>query len=187
MLEKISDEVLNAVLAQQPAALGYAMRWKKYQAAYLAWANEREASGWRFSDGEQERKVTLDLSDTQLTLIGRIDRVDRHEDGRVAVLDYKTSDKAALKKRLAGVEDHQLAFYGLLLSPTPAEAAYVAIDTDKPEYLVAEPYDDWREKLVERVQKDLDAIHQGEPLPAVGNSASCRYCDARGLCRKGTW
>ncbi len=187
LLEKISDEVFDAVLDRQPAALGYAMRWKKYQSAYLDWANRREAEGWRFADGEQERKVTLDLSHTQIHLIGRLDRIDRHEDGRLAVLDYKTSDKSALKKKLTGFEDHQLAFYGLLLSPAPAEAAYVAIDTDKPESLAAEPYDDWREKLAQRLRRDFDDIHRGEPLPASGASGSCEHCDARGLCRKGAW
>lgn len=187
LLATLSDEVFDAVLGHQPAALGYAMRWKKFQPAYLSWANQREAEGWRFAEGEQERKVTLDLSAAQLSLIGRLDRVDRHEDGRLAVIDYKTSDKSALKKRLTGFEDHQLAFYGLLLSPAPAEAAYVAIDTDKTEYLTAEPYDDWREQLAGRLRADLDDIHRGEPLPASGVSGSCGYCDMRGLCRKGAW
>lgn len=187
LLENISNEVFDAVLDRQPAALGFAMRWKKHQPAYLAWAHEREADGWRFAESEQERKVTLDLSATQISLTGRLDRVDCHEDGRLAVIDYKTSDKSALKRRLAGVEDHQLAFYGLLLSPAPAEAAYVAIDTDKPEYLAAEPFDDWREQLAVRLREDFDSIHRGEPLPASGISGTCAYCDARGLCRKGTW
>ncbi len=129
----------------------------------------------------------LDLSDTQLTLIGRLDRVDRHEDGRLAVIDYKTSDKSSLKRKLNGFEDQQLPFYGLLLSPAPAEAAYVAIDTDKTEYLAAEPYEAWTEALSERLRKDLGAIHRGEPLPASGVSDTCEYCDARGLCRKGAW
>ena len=187
LLENLSEQVFEAVLKQQPAALGYAVRWKKYQSAYLQWANDREAGGWHFAYGEQERKVTLELSGTQLSLTGRLDRVDRHQDGRLAVIDYKTSDKSALRKKLQGFEDHQLAFYGLLLSPAPAEAAYVAIDTDKPEYLAAEPYDDWRETLAQRLRHDLDAIHQGEPLPASGISRSCMHCDARGLCRKGAW
>ena len=187
LLEKISDEVFDAVLEHQPAALGYAMRWKKHRKAYLDWAHQREADGWRFVDGEQERKVTLELAHTQISLIGRLDRIDRHEDGRLAVLDYKTSDKSALRKRMAGVEDHQLAFYGLLLSTAPAEAAYVAIDTDKPESLAAGPYEDWCEKLAERLHQDLNDIHRGEPLHASGVSGTCEHCDARGMCRKGAW
>ena len=51
VLEKISGEVFDTVLKQQPAALGFAMRWKKFWPAYLAWANQREAEGWQFIEG----------------------------------------------------------------------------------------------------------------------------------------
>ncbi len=187
LLARISDEVFDAALAEQPAALGYALRWKTFQPAYLKWANAREAEGWRFAFGEQERKRTLEVAGQPITLMGRLDRLDTHDDGRLAVIDYKTSDKGALKKRLASRDDHQLAFYGLLLAPRPAEAAYVAIDTDRPEALTAEPYDDWCESLEQRLSDDLAGIAGGQPLPASGISASCQYCDARGLCRKGAW
>ncbi|MFM8467197.1 MAG: PD-(D/E)XK nuclease family protein, partial [Oxalobacteraceae bacterium] len=187
VLEKISDEVFDTVLKQQPAALGFAMRWKKFWPAYLDWANQREAEGWQFIEGEQEKQVSLALPNTMLTLIGRLDRVDRHQDGRLAVIDYKTSNKAALKKKLSGAEDHQLAFYGLLCEIKPAEAAYMALDSDKPEYLRAEPYDDWCEQLAGRLREDLDNICRDIPLPAFGVSASCERCEMGGLCRKGAW
>ena len=187
LMQNISEEVFDTVLKRQPAALGYAMRWKKYWPAYLEWANQREAEGWLFTEGEQERQITLELSDTQLTLVGRLDRVDRHQDGRLAVIDYKTSNKSSLKKKLSGFEDHQLAFYGLLCAPRPAEAAYLAVDTDKPEYLRAEPYEDWCDQLAGRLREDFDNIRRGALLPASGASGSCEHCDAVGLCRKGAW
>ena len=187
LMDIISDEVFAAALERQPAALGYAMRWKKHAPAYVEWANTREAEGWRFAFGEQERKVTLDIAGQSLTLMGRLDRLDKHDDGRLAVIDYKTADKGALKKKLASLDDHQLAFYGLLMSPRPAEAAYVAIDSDKTEALTAEPYDEWCDALEQRLVQDLEGIARGEPLPASGVSSSCQYCDARGVCRKGAW
>jgi len=187
VLEKISDDVFDIVLKQQPAALGFAMRWKKFWPAYLAWANQREAEGWHFIEGEQEKQVTMALSDTTVKLVGRLDRVDRHQDGRLAVIDYKTSNKGTLKKKLSGFEDHQLAFYGLLCEIKPAEAAYMAVDSDKPEYLIAEPYEDWCERLAARLREDINNIRRGAPLPAFGVSDSCAQCEAGGLCRKGAW
>ena len=73
------------------------------------------------------------------------------------------------------------------LSPRPAAAAYVAIDTDKPEALIAEPYEQWIDALEQRLSEDLQRIAAGAPLPAVGVDSTCQYCDVRGLCRKGVW
>ncbi len=52
-------------------------------------AAERQA-GWRTEKVEWEFAVPLG----PLTVRGKIDRIDRHADGRVRVIDYKTSDKA---------------------------------------------------------------------------------------------
>ena len=187
LLTKISDDVFAPVLQRQPAALGYAMRWTQQIAAYVKWANAREADGWQFAFGEQEKTRALEFDGGRVLLKGRLDRADQNADGELMVLDYKTSDKSTLKKKLAGHEDHQLAFYGLLLEPAPVGAAYVAIDSDKPEHLPAEPYSDWRDALRERIADDLKAIAGGAPLSAVGTSGTCDYCEMRGLCRKGVW
>jgi ATP-dependent helicase/nuclease subunit B len=63
---------------------------------------EREA-GWKTERVEWSFEVPLG----PLTITGKIDRIDRHEDGRVRVIDYKTSDKAAepLAKHLGSVRD----------------------------------------------------------------------------------
>jgi ATP-dependent helicase/nuclease subunit B len=33
----------------------------------------------------------------------------------------------------------------------------------------------------------MRAVAGGAPLPASGIELVCRYCDVRGLCRKGGW
>jgi ATP-dependent helicase/nuclease subunit B len=48
------------------------------------------AAGWRILKGEHTFSMPLG----GLTLRGRIDRIDRHDDGRVRVMDYKTSHDA---------------------------------------------------------------------------------------------
>lgn len=60
----------------------------------LGWFAERQAEtraeGWRVV--EVEKSLTLEIEGTTVT--GEIDRIERHEDGRVRVLDYKTSKEA---------------------------------------------------------------------------------------------
>ena len=82
-------------------------RWRNRIPAYLAWQREREAQGWHFALAEPQCEQALDLTDgSQLTLHGRLDRVDRVDRGaaaaeQLAVLDYKTQTRQALNKRVA--------------------------------------------------------------------------------------
>lgn len=54
-------------------------------------ARERQA-GWRIA--EVEKKFELDLDG--FIVVGRVDRIERHEDGRRRVLDYKTTAAASV-------------------------------------------------------------------------------------------
>lgn len=188
-LEAVSEEVFAAELAHSGAALGYYDRWRKALPAYLDWANAREADGWEFIGGEQARERVLQWPGGDILLHGRIDRIDRDADGAIAVLDYKTSNVTALKKRLALKEEHQLAFYGLLSEAVTASAGYVSLDPQQERIVdVAAPdYPAWQQRLQQRIVADLQAIAAGAPLPAFGIESACQYCDMRGLCRKGAW
>ena len=46
------------------------------------------ASGWRIEEVEKKFEVEID----GLTIVGRVDRIERHQDGRRRVLDYKTGN-----------------------------------------------------------------------------------------------
>ncbi|MFD0895447.1 PD-(D/E)XK nuclease family protein [Luteolibacter ambystomatis] len=46
------------------------------------------ALGWRIVEVEQKFEIPID----DFTIVGRIDRIERHEDGRRRVLDYKTGN-----------------------------------------------------------------------------------------------
>ncbi|XAM01721.1 PD-(D/E)XK nuclease family protein [Phycisphaeraceae bacterium D3-23] len=57
------------------------------------------AEGWRVVHVEGAGRSgrlsqTIDVDGEPFTLTGKIDRIDRHEDGRVLVIDYKTSNSA---------------------------------------------------------------------------------------------
>lgn len=82
--------------------------------------------GWRISHLEQEAKFTLVVDQNPVTIVGRIDRIDIHqEDGRWLVLDYKTSDhfqsldKLYFKSRDNEWVDLQLPLYQRLVEAIP--------------------------------------------------------------------
>ena len=187
LLERISEHVFDQVLLHEPAALPYLARWRKQIPAYLDWANAHQKAGWTFAFGERQRERVLSWGDGEIQLKGRLDRVDQNADGDWMVLDYKTTDKGKLKRKLAQREDHQLTCYGLLLEQKVSAAAYVAIDADKPDAIPAEPYGIWRDALEQQLKMDFKNIANGNALPASGTGSTCDWCDARGLCRKGSW
>ena len=183
----VSDTVFNEVLQKNPAALGYQSRWRKIMNAYVAWANTHEADGWRFGFGEQWQERLLSWDGGSVMLVGQIDRIDVHDNGERLVLDYKSSKKDKLDNRLKTRADHQLPFYGLLLEPRPAAAAYVAIDDEKPALAEADDYATWRAGLQSQIIANWQAMSAGASLPASGTRKNCERCDVRGLCRKGVW
>jgi ATP-dependent helicase/nuclease subunit B len=189
LLRKISAQVFSRAFGKNGAVLGYYARWQKAIPAYLDWDRKREAEGWRFSAGEQWLERTLTWMGGQVTLHGRVDRIDENSEGERAVLDYKTKDVQSLRDRLKKVEDHQLAFYGLLNSTPPTAAQYVALEprNSKTGAADAQHYTDWQEALEGQIISSMQAIQQGAPLQATGIELICQYCDVRGMCRKGCW
>ena len=183
----VSEAVFEDILQKNPAALGYQSRWKKIMAAYVSWANAHEDAGWQFGSGEQWQERLLSWEDGEVMLVGQIDRIDVHHNGERMVLDYKSSKKDKLVNRLKTLEDHQLPFYGLLLDPAPASAAYVAIDDEKPALAEPDNFSGWRDALQSQIIENWQSMTGGANLPASGAEKSCTWCDMRGLCRKGAW
>lgn len=189
ILVDISKQLFDKVIAKNAAALGFYARWQKVISAYVTWANERESSGWHFVVGEQAYEKILSLRTGELTLHGRVDRIDENDAGERAVLDYKSKSVVVLNKKLKDHEDHQLAFYGLL-SDLPVDAAhYVALETTKEKIgeVAAQDYEQAKKMLEEHIKDTMQAISDGAPLIANGAESVCQYCDVRGLCRKGAW
>ena len=190
LMASISDAIFGEVLLHNPAALSWAARWQARRDAYVNWANEREAEGWTYAQGEHEAGVPLaygEGSAGSIRLFGAIDRIDIDAHGQQRVLDYKTTARETLSRRLKQHSDQQLPFYGLLLEPQANEAAYVAIDDEKPALLAVQDLDAWRAALRAQLQDNFTAIADGAPLVANGSGDSCTYCDMKGLCRKGYW
>lgn len=90
--------------------------------AFAAWQVKSNQDGWRISHTEQDLQYDdfTDLQGRPVTLIGRVDRIDRHQQtGSWRVLDYKTSETAMTPNRAHRSKgewvDLQLPLYRLLV------------------------------------------------------------------------
>ena len=189
LLRKISAEFFADVLQKSPAALAYSVRWEKVIPAYINWMQSHEEAGWQFDMGEIQNEKLLAWPGGELTLKGRIDRIDKNQNGEMAVLDYKTKNLLDLRNRLKQGEDHQLAFYGLLTDLPVSRGSYVALELSqgKAGQVDAEDFERWVSELALSIKTSMAALQRGAPLPAHGVESTCQYCEMRGLCRKGAW
>lgn len=184
-LERL-ESLSAAEFAALPAytATAWASRWRPLQAAYidawLAWA----AAGWRYQSGETDFAMPVDVAGLgEVTLHGRVDRVDARGEAR-AVIDYKTTAAQRLKKQLGQPDEAvQLPVYAWL---TDAAAAYLPIDEAPMAPLELDGETDVA-AISLRLPELIAALAAGAPLPAHGVDGVCRHCEARGLCRKGMW
>jgi ATP-dependent helicase/nuclease subunit B len=170
----------------------FAAAWPQVRESYLLWLAQHEAEGWQFDQSELERSLPYGAGQSSVHLKGRLDRVDRlsrgPEAGTAYVLDYKTESVQTSKDRVKNPhEDTQLAFYAALLGEDDLHAAYVNLAerscslTAQPEIMAA------RDALLGGISIDVERIHAGHAMPALGEGAACDYCAARGLCRKDMW
>ncbi|MDP2056311.1 MAG: PD-(D/E)XK nuclease family protein, partial [Thiobacillus sp.] len=179
-------EISDAEFAALPTwtATAWRIRWGKIQPAYVdAWL-DRVAQGWHYQSGEAAFEMPFSVAGLgEITLHGRVDRVDEKADART-VIDYKTGAAQGLKKKLKDpAEAVQLPFYAWLAD---AAAAYLPINEAPVTPLELDGETDV-DAISRRLPELLETIAAGAALPASGIDAVCQYCEARGLCRKGTW
>jgi len=162
--------------------LPFAAAWPRVRDGYLAWLAGHEAGGARFTEAEQWKEMPLGA----LTLIGKLDRIDRLPDGRALVMDYKSESRSVTAGRInAPLEDTQLPFYAALLSDDELHASYVNLgEKETTRSYEQEAIVSLRDQLIDSIQADMGRIAQGAPMPAMGEGKACEYCDARGLCRR---
>jgi len=43
------------------------------------------------------------------------------------------------------------------------------------------------QQLDAQLENDLRSVWSGDAMQAFAPESTCRYCDARGICRKGMW
>jgi ATP-dependent helicase/nuclease subunit B len=186
-LHAITGEVFDRVAALDPLAPAWASRWRKCIPGYLDFQLQREADGWRWSEGEVKRERALVLADgTGVLFHGRLDRLDTRNGDAMAVLDYKTTSKQKLGERIAS-DDVQLASYAFLVDGA-TQAAYVTVDEPKAR-LVELPGEALAAGVAEgrRLVDALSRVRAGAVMPAHGDDGTCVHCEMRGLCRRDHW
>ncbi len=181
-LRLISGRVFADLLQQDFTARAWLARWFAALPAYLRWQSDNETQGWRYAEAESGFELELD----GVRLRGRIDRLDVNEQEK-RVLDYKAQSDQQLRDKLREPgEDVQLACYAYAYKASAA--AFVSIESGKVK--AVEPKHDVAQLAqlnVARLQQVMERIRGGAGLPANGIEHACRYCEMRGVCRKGEW
>jgi ATP-dependent helicase/nuclease subunit B len=186
-------DAVQAELGLDAAAhLPFRAGFDAFAERYLAWWDAHHKEGWRYVGGELERRAVPPTLGG-VALEGRLDRLDRRDDGALMLIDYKTGNADALRERVKQpLEDTQLAFYAALLHDAPAEppprAIYLALSEQKaPQPIEHVNVAQSAAALVEGLADDLDALRAGQGAAALGEGRACTYCAARGLCRRDHW
>jgi ATP-dependent helicase/DNAse subunit B len=143
---------------------------------------------------ETEKPFVFALDPT-LNISGRIDRIDKSDDGRVYVIDYKYSAKQGIKGRLKDENLLQGPLYMMAaerdLGIKPDGVFYVGLKASV-EYLgwsrsgilksLPIP-ENWLETAERRTLQAMQEIRSGRVEVAPANPAKCRFCDCRDICR----
>ena len=185
MIDAAAQEAAVALGLSSSEFLPFAAAWPQVRAGYLEWLAGHEAGGAVYAEGEVWKEMPLGA----VTLIGKLDRVDRLADGSALVIDYKTEGRGVTSERISqAAEDTQLAFYAALLHDDTLAAAYVNIgEKDATRTYLQTDIGVLRDQLVEGIVDDMSRIRAGAAMPALGEGKACDFCAARGLCRKDFW
>ncbi|GAB4509876.1 MAG: hypothetical protein Tsb0026_10850 [Sulfuricaulis sp.] len=188
MLHQISEKVFSRDLRRRFLSRGWLYRWEKCIPAYVEWEMKR-AAHWQSEASEIKREKIYIDGETQITLTGRIDRLDRGQGG-YGIIDYKTGSVPSRDDVLQG-ENIQLPFYALLLEQENiAQATFLALedgDVKEKTILDGESLALLRVAVRERLMLLKRSLDAGAPLPAWGDMETCRICEMEGLCRREMW
>ena len=185
MINRAAELATQELGLSRSEFLPFAAAWPQVRDGYLSWLDKHEAQGAHFAEAEAEKRQPLG----EITLFGRIDRIDRLPDGSALMIDYKTENRTTTAVRIkTPMEDTQLSFYAALLPDDQLRGAYVNLgergetSTHEQQDIVAA-----RDALIEGILVDTRRIADGAVLAALGEGTACEYCAARGLCRKDFW
>ena len=210
-LSDISEKEFKRLIEGDSRVLGALRDWQKQIPSFVNWQLQREQDGWRYHNAE--RKVGFDLkfegvdSETRsIRIEGRADRFDINlrEQGQAEVLDYKNQSMIKIKKRAEHVlEDPQLLIYARAANEDPQSAhlqgnqinraqwVSLKLDLKRDKKLTRSKAVEDVAKLMpqfdEQITEDMQNLWSRKDMIAFAPDGVCKYCDARGICRKGMW
>jgi len=188
LMEAITDAVFRYDLQDNYTHRGWYHQWREVIPEYIEWQIERSKTASVYAT-ELAKEITIN---NQLTIKGRLDRIDKDADG-YSIVDYKTG-AVPKKYEIENGEKIQLPFYALL-------AQNETLPVNQVEYLNVGKAKDFAprfpqtgdelhkltQQIGDRLQSIMQQLHDGQPLPAWETDESCKYCDMTNLCRMGGW
>jgi ATP-dependent helicase/nuclease subunit B len=210
-LNQASERIFARYIAGDERVLGVLRDWQKQIPSFIEWQLQREAEGWRYLDGEIQVGFDLPFTteDGELRMMrieGYVDRIDTNiNSASAAVLDYKHQTIKRVRDRAANVlDDPQLLIYARAVTEvdsnlpmrgrTVTDAEWVALKTDvKNGYGSAErsvavaDLADTAIQSMAQITEDVELLWARKTLNAFAPDSVCRYCESRGICRKGMW
>jgi ATP-dependent helicase/nuclease subunit B len=208
-LTRISEQVFKRLIEGDARVLGVLRDWQKQIPSFIQWQLDREAQGWQFHDVEVKVGFDLPFTDVDgnerhIRIEGYADRFDVsvHDLELASVIDYKNQSLTKVKQRSEVVlDDPQLLIYARASNESNeipgravSAAEWVALkaevkkDGDGAERsVVIAEMPDLMQAFAEQITEDVQLLWSGKPLKAFAPDSVCQYCEARGICRKGTW
>ncbi|MCM0028904.1 MAG: PD-(D/E)XK nuclease family protein [Polynucleobacter sp.] len=210
-LNQASERIFARFIEGDERVLGVLRDWQKQIPSFIEWQLQREAAGWRYLDGEIHVGFDLPFTseDGELRMMrieGYVDRIDAHIDSAsAAVLDYKHQTVKKVRDRAASVlDDPQLLIYARAVTDADShvpmqgravtDAEWVALKTElkngnssaERSVAVADLADTAIQSMAQ-ITEDVELLWARKTLNAFAPDSVCRYCESRGICRKGMW
>jgi len=210
-LSTISEKEFRRLIEGDSRVLGTLRDWQKQIPSFVDWQLKREASGWRYHNAEHKvgfdlHFVDLDGEQRVIRIEGRADRFDINIDDKkqAEVIDYKNQSMTKIKKRAEHVlEDPQLLIYARAVNEDPASAhlqdhqinhaQWVALKLDikRDKKLLRSQEVEGVSELMpafdQQITEDMQNLWSRKEMIAFAPDGVCKYCEARGICRKGMW
>ncbi len=206
-LDLASQQSFTKLLAGDRRILGPLRDWQKQIPSFVDWQLEREQAQWQFHDAEV--KVGYDFAFTDMNqhehrirIEGYADRIDiKPMTNEMAVLDYKHQTREKMQERASQImDDPQLLLYATALQSEERETehaigelGWVALKMNlkkkdpRNRSLAIEEVTERIAQLENQLHQDLSAVWSGQAMRAFAPESTCRYCEVRGICRKGMW
>lgn len=114
------------------------------------------------------------------TIIGRIDRIDKLQNGKFEIIDYKTGNA---KESLNPEDKRQLILYKIMIESVLGleveKMSYYYLEANSKLSFEAKEVD--VEKALEWLKKNIEEINKKEFLPKP-SSFNCSFCDFKDIC-----
>ncbi len=210
-LSAISEKEFKRLVEGDGRVLGTLRDWQKQIPSFVDWQLQREVQGWRYQNAELKvgfdlNFIDLDGQNRVIRIEGRADRFDINiqDEQKAEVIDYKNQSMTKIKKRAEHVlDDPQLLIYARAANENPASAhlqnhqinraqwVSLKLDLKRDKKLLrsleVEGVTDLMPQFDQQITQDMQNLWSRKEMTAFAPDGVCKYCEARGICRKGMW